>query len=85
MLASRGSENRETSKKKIKVHAIHLKISINLRNYEFPGVNFPGLSPVVLIRFSHMESEGGRGKKNLPGTKKNILCKGFGLHVLHAG
>lgn len=41
---------------------ISQKISINIRNYEFSGINYTGLSP-LLIRFIHMESEGGRGKK----------------------
>lgn len=41
---------------------ISQKISINVRNYEFSGVNYTGLSP-LLIRLSHMESERGSGKK----------------------
>lgn len=42
---------------------IHLKISINIRNSESPGVNYTRPGPVVLIRVRHVESEGGNGKK----------------------
>ena len=37
---------------------IHVKISLNIRNYAFPGVNYTELSPVVLIGVSHVESKG---------------------------
>lgn len=46
---------------------IHVKISLNIRNYEFPGVDYTGLSPVALIGASHVGSKGvlGESTRNL--------------------
>lgn len=43
---------RKTSKNKIKILMTHVEIGIDPSNYEFPGVNYTGLSLVVLIEVS---------------------------------